>query len=65
MMPKVKTLLAVAAVAPIMALGACAQKADYDELRAQIARAQATADEALALAQECNEKCDRLFNEGL
>jgi len=59
-----KVLLAVATVAPLIALGGCATK-DYDELSARIDRAQQTADQALALAQECNEKCDRMFQESL
>ena len=62
MKPRLKVLVAVLAIAPMMALGGCATK---DDLRAQIARAQATADEALALAQECNQKCDRMFQEDL
>ena len=61
---KLKVILAVAVVAPLMTLGGCATK-NNDELNARIQRAQDTADQALALAQECNQKCDRMFQESL
>ncbi len=57
---KLLRLLSVAAVAPLLMLGGCVTQAELDALQADAARAQQTADQALATAQECAAKCEAM-----
>ena len=76
-----KKLVALAAVAPLLAVAGCASKNDSEisSLRQEIAsvrqiaqgadqkatQAQATAQQALDEARQANEKADRMFRSGL
>ncbi len=60
MYSKLLRLFSVAAVVPLLMLGGCVSTAEVDALRADAARAQQTADQALATAQECAAKCEAI-----
>jgi FtsZ-binding cell division protein ZapB len=78
-MNRIITMPRVVAVVGLLALGACASQSEFDELKAELARAQTEASEAnqrasaaeqrAAAAEEAaraaQERADRIFRESL